>query len=114
MDRLLIFQKTYDFIVWLYPHINHIPKGYRLVLGTHIQNVSLRILLDIMRANKERDSTTRHSIQMAVSEDLDTLRILIRLLKDLNFLSIQQYAFASEKMNEIGRILQGWMKANKI
>jgi len=41
---------------------------------------------------------------------LDKLRILIRLSKDLHFISIRQYEFVANKVNEIGKMLGGWMK----
>jgi hypothetical protein len=43
------------------------------------------------------------------SIELDELRILIRLSKDLHFVNVKQYGVAAEKMNEIGRLLSGWM-----
>ena len=45
-----------------------------------------------------------------MSDELDKLRIPIRLTKDLHFMSITQYQHAAEKINEIGKILYGWMK----
>ena len=45
-----------------------------------------------------------------ISVELDKLRILIRLSKDLKFISIRQYGFGAEKINEIGKMLGGWIK----
>jgi hypothetical protein len=44
---------------------------------------------------------------------LDKLRIVIRLTKDLKFISIRQYQFAAEKINEIGKMLGGWIKVSQ-
>lgn len=112
-ERLLIYQKTYDFVVWLFPLINRIPKSHRQVLGKEIEKIALVMLLDIIKANKIRGAN-RLNVQLKISEDLDCLRILIRLCKDLRFISIKQYTFAAEKVNEIGRILSGWIKANNL
>lgn len=108
-EQLLIYQKIYDFVRWLYPFINRIPKSHRLVLGRQIEELALAILVLIISANKSRGDK-RKELQSQVSEKLDCLRILIRLSKDLKFMSIKQYTFASEKMNEIARMLIGWMK----
>jgi hypothetical protein len=109
IDKLIIFQKNYDFLLWLYPLINRIPKSHRLVLGKHLEELGLDLLLLSIQANKIRDDT-RKVIQLKISDDLDKLRILIRLTKDLHFMSIIQYQYAAEKINEIGKILYGWMK----
>lgn len=107
LDNLIIFQKLYDLILWLYPIINKFPKKQRFVLGQQIQNELLEILKGIIEANQE---IQKSDILKKVSINLDKLRILIRLSKDLHFISIKQYQTAVEKINEIGRLLSGWMK----
>ncbi len=104
---LVIFQKVYDLILWLYPTVNKFPKSQRFVLGQQIENTVLEILKGIIQANQESNKLL---YLKQISVDLDKLRILIRLSKDLKFISIRQYQFAAEKINEIGKILGGWMK----
>ena len=108
-EKLLIFQKTYDFIRWLYPIINRIPKSHRLVLGRHLEELAISLLLLVIKANKARGQS-RLSLQLQVSDELDCLRILVRLTKDLRFMSVKQYTTGAEKINEIGRMLNAWMK----
>jgi len=110
LERLFIFQKTYDLLLWLYPVINRIPKSHRLVLGRNLEELAISLLLLIIKANKARGNT-RTALQLKISDDLDCLRILIRLTKDLRFMSIKQYAMGAEKINEISRMLSAWMKA---
>jgi len=112
IDKLVIFQKLYDFLLWLYPLINRIPKSHRLVLGRKLEEIGLELLLLSIDANRVRDNT-RKTIQKNISDELDKLRILIRLTKDLRFMSVSQYQHASEKINEIGKILYGWMNSKK-
>lgn len=110
-EKLIIFQKIYDFLLWLYPLINRIPKRHRLVLGRHLEELGLSILLLAIEANKIRDNT-RKTVQAKISDKLDELRILIRLTKDLRYMSIDQYSHAAEKINEIGKLLYGWTNSN--
>ena len=112
IEKLVIFQKIYDFLLWLYPLVNKIPKSHRLVLGRIIEEEGIKILLLSIQANKIRDET-RKIVQIQISDELDKLRILIRLTKDLRFMSITQYQHAAEKINEIGKILYGWMNPKK-
>jgi len=109
-NQLLIFQKTYDFFLWFFPYINRIPKFHRLILGRRLEKVSLSLLVLVIRANKT-SGNERIILQQKISDELDILRILIRLTKDLKFISVKQYALAAEKINEIGRMLTGWMKS---
>ena len=107
LDDLVIFQKVYDLILWIYPAINKFPKSQRFVLGQQIENTVLEILKGIIQANQESNKT---SYLKQVSIDLDKSRILIRLSKDLRFINIRQYQFAAEKINEIGKVLGGWTR----
>jgi len=102
--NLPIFEKTYELILWLYPAVNKFPKSQRFVLGQHIENVIIEILKGIIQANQERNKLP---FLKQISVDLDKLRVLIRLSKDFKFISIKQYGFASEKINEIGKIRHG-------
>jgi len=104
---LVIFQKVYDLILWLYPTVNKFPKSQRFVLGQQIENTVLEILKGIIQANQESNKLPYFK---QISIDLDKLRILIRLSKDLKFISLRQYQFVADKINEIGKILGGWMK----
>ncbi|NLA08279.1 MAG: diversity-generating retroelement protein Avd [Parcubacteria group bacterium] len=94
-------------MLWLHPVVNKFPKSQRFVLGQQIENELLEIIKDIILANSERNKT---EILKRINIRLDTLRTLIRLAKDLRFLSIKQYGDAAVKMNEIGKLLNGWMK----
>jgi four helix bundle protein len=109
--NLAIFEKTYELILWLYPTVNKFPKSQRFVLGQHIENTILQILEGIIEANQERD---KFPYLKKISVELDKLRILIRLSKDLKFISIKQYSFVAEKVNEIGKMLGGWIKSSRI
>jgi len=110
LQDLVIFQKVYDLILWMYPLINKFPKKQRFVLGQQLENALLDILKGIIQANQERNKL---EILKQVSIDLDKFRILFRLAKDLRFMSIKQYQFGAEKINEVGKVLGGWMKSSK-
>ncbi|MDP4010643.1 MAG: four helix bundle protein, partial [Candidatus Roizmanbacteria bacterium] len=100
---------AYSLVLWLFPVINHIPKSHRSVLGKELEEKSLALVVAIIKANKARGQE-RTNVQMQISSDLDTVRILVRMTKDLKFLSIKQYVCGAEKINEIGLMLSAWMK----
>jgi hypothetical protein len=108
LSELKIFTKLYDLILWLYPMVNKFPKVQRFVLGQRIENSALELLRLMIKANTSRN---KGPILEEFSVELDQLRILIRLSKDLKFMSINQYAYASGLINEIGKMLGGWIKS---
>lgn len=106
-SELSVFEKTYELILWLYPTVNKFPKSQRFVLGQRIETAALGILEKIIMA---KQSTAKTVYLKKASAELDVLRILIRLSKDLHFISIRQYEFAASKINETGKMLGGWIK----
>jgi len=48
LQNLVIFQKVYDLILWMYPLINKFPKKQRFVLGQQLENTLLEILKGII------------------------------------------------------------------
>lgn len=109
MDELTLYQKQYDLILYAFPIINRFPKAQRFVLGQQIQNCLLGIARLIVQANKQRGN--RLPILAQVDIEIEQLRLLIRLAKDLRLLSVPQYGALAERSNEIGRLLGGWIKS---
>ena len=54
LDDLIIYQKTYDFILWLHPVVNKFPKSQRFVLGQRIENKTLDFIHSMIVANAAR------------------------------------------------------------
>jgi four helix bundle protein len=100
----------YDIILWLYPCINKFPKSQRFVLGQRIENSALSILEKSLQAAQENGTERLNTLKKA-SIEMDKLRYLIRLSKDLRFIKIGQYGFASDNLNEAGKMLGGWVRS---
>ena len=43
MDSLIIYQKVYDFTLYIFPIVDRFPKSQKFVLGQQIQNCMLGI-----------------------------------------------------------------------
>ena len=110
MDELIIYQKVYDLILYLFPIVNRFPKSQRFVLGQQIENSLVEIAKMIVEANKRRN---RLSVLYSIDVELEKLRLLVRLAKDLRFLSVKRYGLVAEKLDEIGRLLGGWIKSQR-
>lgn len=110
MKDLIIFQKMYDFILWIYPTIKKFPKSEQYVLGQRIEQTCLNILEHIIAS-----VTTKHAITELKQADieLEKLRIFIRLSKDLQCMDFKKYEHASKQVVEIGKLLGGMLRANR-
>ena len=109
-EKLLVFQKVYDFCLWMMPHTEKFPKIQRFALAQEINKSLIKLLTEIVSINLKKDKVKDIK---DLNIFVDKLRIMIRLSKDLHFISIKRYKYASEKLEEIGRLLGGWIKQQK-
>ena len=109
LDDLILFQKAYDLFVWIFPIVGKFPKNQRFVLGQQLEMAILHLLELVMQAQKEH---MNGMYIKQVCDQIDVVRILIRLSNDVKLLSVRQYAQGAERMNELERIAAGLRKKN--
>ena len=107
LTDLKIFVKVYDLLQYLHSEIAGFPKSEKPVLGRRIYDSLLQILEHIIIANEE--TIKGHYLKKA-SVELEKLRIFIRLANDFHLLSINKYGIICKKIDEIGRMLGGWIR----
>jgi four helix bundle protein len=100
-------QKTYDLILWVVPILVTFPKSHKFLLGDRIESKLLDLLDNLLAAyySKEREQALRQA-----SLEVEQVRFLFRLVKDLGIVNVEKYKNASEKVDEIGKMIGGWMK----
>jgi len=108
VDHYPVVVKTEDLVVWLLEHTSRFPRVHRGGLTARIEGCSVDLLAYLAKA--AGNSHRRNEWLCAASEELDALRILVRLSVRLRFLSQRQYGFFAEASDEIGRMLGGWLK----
>jgi hypothetical protein len=108
MDDLIVFRKTYEYLLWLRPSVLRFVRVYRFSLGVEVEESGLRLLRAIICANYENDKKPR--IAQAIIE-LEIQRVYIRLAYEYRCLSDKQFAYANGLLAEIMRLLRGWQKS---
>ncbi len=109
-QKLVAFQKSYDFTIWLVPILNKFPKSQRFTLAQQIENALIN-LLKFLQNGVLLQGQKRLTNWQEASRELDEIRLFVRIAKDLRFLSIKQYGLCAEKINEIGKYLSGLVKS---
>ena len=110
--ELQILQKTYDMILYGNNCLKQFPNYEKHVMSAQIRETMYELLRLIIRANKRYyKKTTQQDIDIALEE----LRVMIRLASDpkMKYLSVKKYENWAKMLNEIGRMLGGWMKSTK-
>ena len=108
---LEIKTKIEDMIVYGNICLKEFPKHERYALASEIRTCMYRILGICVEANhKHYKKTTLTELDI----ELDKLRSYIRLSAnpDLKYLSVERYGKWAEKVNEVGRMLGGWIQSD--
>ncbi|MFA6146385.1 MAG: diversity-generating retroelement protein Avd [Patescibacteria group bacterium] len=104
-----MFHKTYELYKLLYQNLKSFPKKDKYTLGQKIDNTALEILEAITLAGIS--SQNKLNLLEKASQKLDLLKILIRLADDLKILDNKKYLEIQQKIQEIGKMLGGWIKS---
>lgn len=109
-DPLLILGKIEDMMLYAYPVLNAYPKYERFVLAADIKRCMDQAMEGTIEANKKYyKKTTLQELDV----EIDKLRKYVRLSYRLKYIDFKKYKQWSEKVNEIGRMLGGWMASVK-
>lgn len=109
-DPLLILGKIEDMMLYAYPVLNAYPKYERFVLAADIKRCMDQAMERTIEANKNYyKKTTLQELDV----EIDKLRKYVRLSYRLKYIDFKKYKQWSEKVNEIGRMLGGWMTSVK-
>ncbi|MCH7681939.1 diversity-generating retroelement protein Avd [candidate division KSB1 bacterium] len=104
---LLVIKKGYDFSKWLLQHTGKFPKSYRFSVAAKLENAILDFIEFATVANMRKD---KMPLLRKADEALARLRLLFRLSYELRFVNLKSYEFGSKQVNELGRLLGGWIK----
>jgi len=92
---------------YFFPVVERFPKHEKFVLQSTIKNCVLDIARKIIKANKIQN---KKPILYDIDVMLEELRLMIRFSHQRKYLSNKKYEHAIKLLNEIGRLLGGWIK----
>lgn len=109
-DDLPILQKMYEFYKVFYQCSSNLPKKDRFGIGQKCENQILDLIDQTIKASKARREN-KQAVLYDVSLKLDTLKIFVRLMKEVHAIDLKKYTFLQGYINEIGKMLGGWIKS---
>lgn len=105
--NLPIYKVAYDLVGVAVDYARNMPRDVKHVIGVRVRDLSLDVVLMILRANCASD---KPPYLTALLEQLSELELLLRLCVDKRFLSQAQYAKAIELTTSVGKQATKWKK----
>ena len=106
--ELTVITKTCDLILWSCQHTGRFPRNHRFVLGERIERNLYDLLETLVKARYTRN---RHALLNQANLTLEILRFQMGLARDPQCLKTTIHAFAARAIDEIGKLVRGWLKS---
>ncbi len=106
-----VVEKHYKLILWMLPKIADFPRDQRFLLADRIEKILLNILEMLIEANYSKQ---KREILIRVNLKLDVLRFMMRIAKDMKYVSLNGYDFFCQSVIEIGKMVGGWLKVSAL
>ena len=110
-SKLLIYQKCTDVIDYGYNLLVKYPKIEKYALSSSIRNSMFETIRLILYANKIADKYSRVKILNKIDAEIAKQGFYVRFSYKQKYITAKNYLEWSKKLEEIGKILGGWIKA---
>ncbi len=110
--NLSLIQKLVKIYKLWQDYLYNFPKTSRYTLGAKIDNLFIETTENIIKAGYA-DKAEKIIFQKRASAKLDLLKFFLQVAWEIDSLENKKYITLSEKLNEVGRMLGGWIKSTK-
>jgi hypothetical protein len=107
---LPLYKASYDLMLEVYSFVGDLGREYRYTIGERVKEEVLELFLLLYRANRNRD---KFGVLEKARERIETVRLLVRLTKDLKVLGTRRFALLNERIELVSKQLLGWQKSLK-
>jgi len=87
-DELPVYKASYDMLLTIFQFTANFSREYKFTLGEKLKNETIELIILVYRANSSKSKT---EIIQQSREQIEIIRLLIRLLKDLNQVSLKSF-----------------------
>jgi hypothetical protein len=107
-SELPVYKATYDLLLGIFRFTKDFGKEYKYTVGERLKKETIELLTLIYRANVKRD---KQEVLQEARERIEVIRLFIRLIKDMQQISVKQFVQINEVIENVSKQLTGWQKA---
>jgi len=110
-DELPVFKAAYDLLLALFHFTKDFSREYKYTIGEKLKKETIDMVTLIYRANSRRD---KFSVIQAAREQIEVIRLLVRLMKDLKQISMKKFVHINKRIENVSKQLTGWQKKQNV
>ena len=107
-DHLPVYKASYDLLVDLFRFTKDFSREYKYTIGESIKKETIEMITNIYRANSSYD---KEAFIRSARENVEVIRLFLRLLKDLQQVGLEKFVGLNEKIESVSRQLSAWHKS---
>jgi len=105
-DNLPVYKTSYDLLLGIFVFSQDLAKDYKYTLGENLKKETVDMISNIYRANSTQ---VNRSVRIqSARENLEVIRLFLRLLKDLKQISLDKFIAINELLESVGKQLTAW------
>lgn len=108
-DHLPVYKASYDLLVEIFRFTKNFSREYKYTIGESLKNETIQMITNIYRANS---SYSKKPVIQSARENVETIRLFMRLLKDLRQVNIEKFVDVNEKIESVSKQLSAWQKSS--
>ena len=109
-NHLPVYKASYELLVELFRFTKDFSREYKYTLGESIKKEIIEMITNIYRANSSYSKVT---IIQSARENVEVIRLFLRLLKDLKQINLKKFVQLNEKIESVSKQLTAWQRSNK-
>ena len=108
-SRPPVYTLTIEWLGWSLDRTASLPRSHRFTFGERVDRLTLdclELVIEAIYATREQKAAPLRQLNL----NLEKLRVFWRLICDRGWISQQQLLFANGRLDEMGRMVGGWLK----
>ena len=106
--NLPVYKESYDLLIELFKLTKEFSREYKYTIGETIKNETIQMIVKIYKANS---SFNKKEHIGAARENLEIIRLMVRLLKDLKQINVSKFSSLNERIETLSKQLTAWQNA---
>ena len=111
--HLPIYKEAYGVLLDIFKRVQKLDREYKHTIGERLKEECLDIIKNIYLASKSSKMRKKYYLKQ-ILDSIVHLKVLLRILKDLGAISIDNHVALVQKMENLSKQATGWYNARVV
>jgi hypothetical protein len=109
-SELPVYKAAYDLLLTVFQFVKDFSREYKYSVGDALKGEAMALMTLLFRANTRLD---REAVLQEARERVEVIRLYVRLMRDLQQVSVKKFVHLNARVETVSRQLAGWQAASR-